>query len=118
MTTLFHLTWDCHVASILRMGLIPNHSPNQWVMDAANKRSKRATFLCVRGRMDNWDSIFGGGWVTPPAEGAKRVWLKVRVPKAWLTPDKAVGEYYDGDFKCRRVIPAANISRLSSQLAA
>ena len=109
MKTLYHLTWDLNVPSILEKGLLPHFRPNQWVLDGAARRSTKTTFLCCRDRMAAWDDIYGGGWARKPSPEGKLVWLEVRVPAAWLKPDSAKGENYRGDFKCRRRIPAQHI---------
>jgi hypothetical protein len=109
MITLFHLTWDCNLPSILASGLRPNFRPNKWKINAANNRSRATTFLCTKARTGYWDMTYRDGWVERPTPGARLVWLRVRVPKHSLVPDRARGEDYRGDFRCACVISPVQI---------
>ena len=110
MKTLYHLTWDFLVPSIMKTGLVPNHTPNKWVMTAAEKRSKNGLYLCSKERAAYWRMTYLDGWVRKPKPGAKLVCLKVLVPRMWIRADRAKGENYGGDFVCSRVVPPQNIS--------
>ena len=110
MKTLYHLTWDFLVPSIMRTGLVPNHTPNKWAVPAANTRSKAGAYLCSKERADYWRMTYQDGWVKKPKLGAKLVCLKVLVPRLWIRADHAKGENYGGDFVCHRTIPPQNIS--------
>ncbi len=106
---LYHLTLESNVSSILAHGLMPNHTPNDWVMKAANDRSKRGNFLCTKKRKSQWEDIYSGGWVKRPSKNDRFVWLRLKVPLTWIVADYSEGENYGGDFICNKVIPPNKI---------
>lgn len=106
--TLYHLTWDCHVPTILAEGIRPNHRPNGWKLRAAVDRSRGKTFLCDEGRMAYWQMTYEDGWVDLPTEEAELVWLKVNVTELALFGDEPAEEY-QGDYWTDAVIPAERV---------
>lgn len=112
--TLFHLTWDCHVPSILRLGLIPSYRPNAWAMNAANERSRGKLFLCEEGRRANWYDVYFDDWLERPGwpdNPANLVWLAVEADGLSLNPDvsDSPNDDYTGDFWTTEPIPAHRI---------
>jgi hypothetical protein len=118
---LYHLTWDSNVAGVLKLGLLPNHVPNRWVIADANERSGGKTYLCTQARRAYWEMTYGDGWVTPPSPDAELVWLRVDCTDIPLTPDAGVDsegepEDYEGDFWTRRKIPASRIAVVGNRV--
>lgn len=101
--TLYHVTWAGLLPSIRQHGLIPSHTPNAWVVDAANQRSRGRTFLCTQERAEYWAMTMADGYVRW-RDGDDLVILAVDVAGLGLSADSAHGEDYDGDFWTDRPI--------------
>lgn len=104
---LYHVTWECNVDSILKLGLVPNHTPNGWVMSGAKARRVGKTFLCTLKRAEYWRMTMYDGWAEPPIPDPKMkiVFIEVDASGIDLTADEEVNEYYEGDFWTDQRIP-------------
>lgn len=112
---LYHLTWACHVESILRDGLIPSHRPNKFAFKAAVERSKGKLFLCRKSRKDYWLMTYQEGWVEEPNDNKdeRLVWIVVNCQGLDLKPDESSeNDDYTGDFYSRTTIPPDRIERI------
>jgi hypothetical protein len=110
MKVLWHLTWDCNIPSILKLGLIPSFLPNKWQIDSANQRSKGKLFLCKGSKKSFWQMTYNDGWVVHPTKPhAAPAWLKVNVSGLKLVADDSDDDQLKGDFYTTQAIPPDRI---------
>lgn len=110
--TLYHWTWDIHVSSILKDGLIPSCRPNKWAIDTASVRSRGKLFVCTKSRIAYWFDVYAGDWAECPEGGKDLALLRINAEGLLLTPDLPRSDYR-GDFWTVETIPGRLITSVA-----
>lgn len=112
--TLYHLTWESNLESILEKGLIPHYNPNGW-FPTTKEKCKGMTFLCEYNKIPYWEHSLYNRMYEQPGGTGKIILLKVECKNARRDPRPMV-DSTKGDWIVKTTIPVSRLKICPDEL--